>query len=1466
MGDPGASGRRPMGDPGASGRRPMSDPGASRGRQLDASALQHSQLAASGQMAFVDRDGPTFIDRSEREPVDREVPTWRSSDGGVPPPLKQLVSESVPTPRVSAESLDRLADTLGAPRSSGMVGRTVDSFRILRLIAQGGMGAVYEAMDDQLQRKVALKTLLGGANAEKSEIDRFVREAHAASQLTHPNLVAVYRAGARDGVLYIAMELVSGETLHQLIRRSGFLDPHHAAEIIAKAARGLGHAHQHGILHRDMKPANVIVTPEGEVKVTDFGVAKVTGGESLTQSGIALGTPSYMSPEQALGYNDRLDERSDVYGLGAVLYECLTGRPPFHESSQLGTMEAVISEPAPPISLVRPDLDAQIVAICERCLQKDPKRRYETCATLERDLEAWLQGRTVAARAPRILSKLGRRARPLAPVLPAALILLLVMGYLLPRRGALRLANAERQASAALKDNLQLLEAALASGDAEALGELSAASLVETTRDQLLGSEAHDPRQVAAFDRGLASVAAERLNALRPREAEVRAAQLPAELDGLDESTRRTALIGWSRVAELHGEGAVGADARLKLARAALATGASGAAERELLRLTAREDGVAAAARELLLGRWVSARRFGRAHEVLLPGDPRRPLLQSVAGRWALDRPIELWPLLSHGAYSLFGFDEDGMPWQGTLGGQLLGAGAQVPAGTRLLSTGSWYVLLFRQGDAIQTQLHHSRGNGKQLGSYPGTQIGSADFDGQGLVFSTENGVYEIQTTTNVQNQLSKAPLAAVARLRDGGSSRSVWLNQKGQLRERASQVSRTLQTSSPCDRLRPAMFGTKRRGALAWASSPQSEGERAVFAVQANGKLTAWPVPPEASELIAWSTFTGDEPILVRQFRTDSGYRMEWCDLEEIGEEGTTQGVQLAGPAFERPPRVDDLDQDGTAEWLLPSEVYGPRLPRGPSGQPTGVSRVDRIQVALGLGLPLDECGLRLDEALEALARAELAFSASLGSSDSILMDEAAGEAARAWDLASEAQRAKLAPDASEILLGVGHAKEAEPILEARARAEGQGARAAERTWRACRALGDDGLVLSPDTKRLVATSPFSAYVSNGALVLRSDPNLFVGVGLPLVGEDVQSLRLDTTLLLEGAGDSPFLVGLLGADLRLRFGVRIDGNPRAPRVEFVCDEVLCALPRSAVQQRLRCSLTLLPSAAGGYYWSAELTDEAGKLLLRRRGTRPIAPDFNRLAAYSRSTTTTPPLAGNTLRVEALSIRGAGVIEGPYQHELYRAHGAWLLGRGDHAATAYAACEGPGAAFYARFADTTSSTTTHTRPSDLELRFFWRHLLGSPPNANLQALVRQGQTQLPEWVAAPPGMPNTTRDQATAFERLVADCVDGNAWKTLLARIESHAGDPANRVAQRIWLLRDRLHIARARGVEPGVEARLELATALCLYAPPQLAEAAALINELGDTQRSQVLDLVTRALESEQRTGAAQELAKLCR
>lgn len=240
-----------------------------------------------------------------------------------------MVSEGVPTPRVSTESLDRLADTLGAPRSSGLIGRTIDSFRIVRLIAQGGMGAVYEALDDQLQRKVALKTLLGGFTAEKSEIDRFVREAHAASQLTHPNLVAIYRAGARDGVLYIAMELVPGETLHQLIRRSGFLDPHHAAEIIAGAARGLAHAHEHGILHRDMKPANVIVTTHGEVKVTDFGVAKVAGGDSLTQSGIALGTPSYMSPEQALGYNDRLDARSDVYGLGAVLYECLTGRPRF---------------------------------------------------------------------------------------------------------------------------------------------------------------------------------------------------------------------------------------------------------------------------------------------------------------------------------------------------------------------------------------------------------------------------------------------------------------------------------------------------------------------------------------------------------------------------------------------------------------------------------------------------------------------------------------------------------------------------------------------------------------------------------------------------------------------------------------------------------------------------------------------------------------------------------------------------------------------------------------------------------------------------------------------------------------------------------------------------------------------------------------------------------------------------------
>ncbi|MEZ6187997.1 MAG: serine/threonine-protein kinase [Planctomycetota bacterium] len=908
--DPYASGRRSVESSGlrrqpstldhsaASGVRPMDAsalrrPDGSGVRRPDGSGVRRpdapvhgSQLGVSSPLAgYVDREGPTFIDRSERGPVNRDDPTWRSNQGlgssqGVAP-LGQLVSSGAPTPRVSTESLDRLADTLGAPRSSGLIGRTIDDFRIVRLIAQGGMGAVYEAVDDQLKRRVALKTLLGGSRAEKSEVDRFVREAHAVSQLAHPNLVGIYRAGARDGVLYIAMELVQGETLHQLIRRSGFLEPHHAAEIIAAAASGLSHAHEHGILHRDMKPANVIVTPKGEVKVTDFGVAKVAGGESLTQSGIALGTPSYMSPEQALGYNDRLDERSDVYGLGAVLYECLTGRPPFHQSSQLATMEAVISEEVPAIELVRPGLDPQLIAVCKRCLEKEPGKRYASCEQLERDLQAWLQGRTVSAQAPHALRTLARRARPLAPVIPAALVLLLFLGYLLPRRAALRLGEAADDAEALLLERTAALEAALApSGDPAALDELSALDLAASTRAELLG-EAPSAERAAAVERGLARVDPARLQALRAPEAAARARGLSP--DASDAATR----AAWSRVAELDPLSEVGRRGRLLLAQAALER--DPAAERELERLAQTSDALGQRARGLLLGRLVAHREFGRAARVC--DDPHvRSFLEGVGGRWRSGLPATLCPFnQEQGAVGLLALGEDGSTWWGGLGGPLafrwnlpqgsIGLGVGGTTGLLLyVQRGSTFVVPVADG------LSHWSGAGFAVANH---EVVHADYDGQTLVLSSEQGVLEITLSSLARSVLSQSGSCPVARLHGAAGGRTVWLD------GRQLYDGRGALDASPCDALAPAWLGGTTRGALAWAREPNGDDPR---------RSTCWPpkaassagTSPRARELLAWTTVLDDRPLLVRHYRSEAGYRLEWIALDGLAAPSTALGLDL--------------------------------------------------------------------------------------------------------------------------------------------------------------------------------------------------------------------------------------------------------------------------------------------------------------------------------------------------------------------------------------------------------------------------------------------------------------------------------------------------------------------------------------------------------------------------------------------
>ncbi len=271
----------------------------------------------------------------------------------------------------------------------------LDRYEVGRLLGAGGMAEVFEGRDRLLARRVAIKVLQAQFARDPSFLIRFKREAQAAASLSHPNIVGVYDTGTEDGTHFIVMEYVEGRTLKDVIRAEGPLYSERAAEICADVCSALIAAHARGLIHRDIKPGNVMLTPEGKVKVMDFGIARATTSETITQTAAVVGTAQYISPEQAQGQT--VDYRSDIYSVGCCLYEMLTGTVPFTGATPVAIAYRHVREDPTPPRMLNPDVPAPLEAICLKAMAKLPDNRYQTAAEMHDDLQRFRNGQPVHA-------------------------------------------------------------------------------------------------------------------------------------------------------------------------------------------------------------------------------------------------------------------------------------------------------------------------------------------------------------------------------------------------------------------------------------------------------------------------------------------------------------------------------------------------------------------------------------------------------------------------------------------------------------------------------------------------------------------------------------------------------------------------------------------------------------------------------------------------------------------------------------------------------------------------------------------------------------------------------------------------------------------------------------------------------------------------------------------------------------
>src|SRR6266581_4346276 len=285
------------------------------------------------------------------------------------------------------------------------------NYELLDEVGHGGMGVIYRARDLPLNRVVALKLMLAGQFAGEREVKRFRSEAQAAARLDHPNIVPLYEFGELEGRPFLSMRFVDGTNLADQLDGKP-MEAHRLAQLMGPLARAIHYAHKRGVLHRDLKPANVLLDDGGQPHVTDFGLAKcLDSSDGLTLSGTMLGSPNYMSPEQAAGHPDRLTTAADIYSLGAIMYQLLIGRPPFSADTPLQTMRKVMEEQPVAPHVIHKVVDPELETICLKCMETEPERRYGSAEALAEDLERWLRHEPILARPIGTLGRLGKWTR-----------------------------------------------------------------------------------------------------------------------------------------------------------------------------------------------------------------------------------------------------------------------------------------------------------------------------------------------------------------------------------------------------------------------------------------------------------------------------------------------------------------------------------------------------------------------------------------------------------------------------------------------------------------------------------------------------------------------------------------------------------------------------------------------------------------------------------------------------------------------------------------------------------------------------------------------------------------------------------------------------------------------------------------------------------------------------------------------